>query len=161
MNYYHNFKSSIGNIHIVCDDKHVKVVAFDKNWPYLNKKLKDIKKQKTSIHDLVIEQLSDYIKGKRKDFHIPISVEGTDFQKKVWNALLKIPYGETRTYLEQAKIIDNMKAVRAVGMANGRNPISIIVPCHRVIGKSGKLTGYAGGLDIKQKLLHLETNVLL
>ncbi|MGF6767908.1 methylated-DNA-[protein]-cysteine S-methyltransferase [Paraburkholderia sp. GAS199] len=104
----------------------------------------------------VERQLGQYFKGERNKFDVPLQFIGTEFQKKVWSALLEIPYGETRTYGEIAVKIGNPKAVRAVGAANGRNPISIIAPCHRVIGSSGELTGFAGGLDTKETLLVLE-----
>lgn len=104
------------------------------------------------------DQLMDYLAGKRKMFVIPIAMEGTEFQRKVWEALIAIPYGETRSYTEIAATIGQPKACRAVGMANNKNPIAIIVPCHRVIGANGKLTGYAGGLDTKEKLLELESS---
>ena len=100
--------------------------------------------------------LDEYFEGKRKSFDLPLMMIGTEFQKKAWNALLEIPYGETRTYKEQAEAVGNVKACRAVGAANGKNPISIIVPCHRVIGANNKLVGYGGGLDIKKALLELE-----
>lgn len=102
------------------------------------------------------QQINEYFLGKRKIFDLPIKFNGTEFQKSVWNSLLKIPYGETRSYKDIAKDIGNIKACRAVGMANNKNPIMIIVPCHRVIGSNGKLVGYACGLDIKEKLLELE-----
>ena len=103
------------------------------------------------------EMLWEYFSGRRKYFDgLPLYFEGTEFQKKAWNALLTIPYGETRTYKEQAEAIGNVKACRAVGAANGKNPISIIVPCHRVIGSDGSLVGYGGGLDVKAALLELE-----
>lgn len=102
------------------------------------------------------EQLDEYFTGKRKEFHLPLAAEGTLFQKRVWNALCTIPYGETRSYKDIAIQIGNAKACRAVGMANHNNPIGIIVPCHRVVGADGKLVGYAGGLDRKQLLLELE-----
>ena len=95
----------------------------------------------------------------RKTFDIPLLLLGSTFQKQVWNALLKIPYGTTKSYQELSKIINNEKAVRAVANANGANAIGIIIPCHRIIGSNGKLTGYAGGLDKKKKLLHLENNL--
>ena len=98
----------------------------------------------------------EYLDGKRKEFDFPYKMIGTEFQKKVWHALTKIPYGETRTYKEIATAVGNPKASRAVGMANNRNPIFIVVPCHRVIGANGKLVGYAGGLDMKDALLSLE-----
>ena len=104
------------------------------------------------------KQLNEYLAGKRKNFDLPLAPEGTAFQKAVWNALQKIPYGETCSYGEVAKNIERPKASRAVGMANNRNPIMIFIPCHRVIGANGKLVGYAGGLDVKERLLKLEKN---
>ncbi len=105
---------------------------------------------------LTVEQLEEYFSGLRNEFELPLAAIGTDFQNQVWHALTTIPYGETWSYQDLANAIGNPKAVRAVGMANGKNPISIVVPCHRVIGKSGKLTGYAGGIERKQRLLALE-----
>jgi len=103
--------------------------------------------------------LREYFDGKRRDFAgLPLRTEGTEFQKRAWDALLDIPYGQTRTYSEQAEAIGKAKACRAVGTANSRNPISIIIPCHRVIGANGTLTGYGGGLDVKRALLQLESN---
>lgn len=102
------------------------------------------------------QQLSEYFAGARQQFDLPLDFEGTSFQKQVWQALLAIPYGETRSYKQIAEQLGNPKAVRAVGAANGKNPISIIAPCHRVIGSSGKLVGFAGGLDNKKVLLNLE-----
>lgn len=110
----------------------------------------------TSLIKECFRQINEYIEGKRKEFIISIEVEGTKFQKKVWNELLKIPYGETRSYKDIAIAIGNEKSCRAVGMANNKNPISIIIPCHRVVGSNGKLIGYAGGLNIKEKLLNIE-----
>lgn len=101
-------------------------------------------------------QLEEYFAGKRKTFELDLDFAGTDFQKSVWQALLTIPFGETRSYSDIAHQIGNWKAVRAVGAANGRNPISIIAPCHRVIGMNGSLTGFAGGLEVKRILLELE-----
>ena len=101
-------------------------------------------------------QLDEYFRGERKTFDLPLAPKGTDFQKKVWNALQKIPYGETRTYGEIAAAVGNPKGARAVGMANNKNPIGIIIPCHRVVGANGKLVGYAGGMDKKEWLLQLE-----
>lgn len=99
------------------------------------------------------KQLIDYFDGTREDFNIPFDFRGTPFQLSVWHALLEIPYGQTTTYSDIAEQIENKKAIRAVGTAIGANPISIIIPCHRVIGKNGSLTGYSGGLDVKEKLL--------
>jgi len=102
-------------------------------------------------------QIEEYLNGKRKKFSLPLALRGTPFQMDVWRALQTIPYGETRSYKEIAELIHRPKAVRAVGMANHRNPISIIVPCHRVIGHNGSLTGYGGGLPLKRRLLELES----
>lgn len=102
------------------------------------------------------EQLDNYFAGNNFVFDFPLSPEGTEFQKKVWDELLKIPYGETITYMELAIRLGDAKAIRAVGTANGRNPIAIVIPCHRVIGAGNKLTGYAGGLDRKLWLLNHE-----
>lgn len=101
-------------------------------------------------------QLSEYFAGKRQTFTLPLSFHGTPFQQKVWQALLTIPFGQTRTYAQIARQIGSPEAVRAVGAANGKNPISIVAPCHRVIGANGKLTGFAGGMAAKAKLLDLE-----
>jgi methylated-DNA-[protein]-cysteine S-methyltransferase len=103
-------------------------------------------------------QLEEYFAGTRQAFDLPLAAEGTDFQRRVWDALLGIPYGTTISYLELARRIGDPKAVRAVGLANGRNPISIIVPCHRVIGSDGSLTGYGGGIERKRWLLQHEAS---
>jgi methylated-DNA-[protein]-cysteine S-methyltransferase len=105
------------------------------------------------------KQLDEYFDMSRKEFDIPLITVGTDFQKSVWNALLKVPYGTTSTYLQLAKDIDNEKAVRAVASANGANSIGLIIPCHRIIGSNGELTGYGGGLPLKKRLLKLEQNL--
>lgn len=104
----------------------------------------------------VLRQLAEYFAGKRQQFDLEIAPKGTAFQQRVWQELRKIPYGHTESYGEIAERIGNSKASRAVGMANGKNPIPIIVPCHRVIGKDGSLTGFGGGLDVKKQLLALE-----
>ena len=105
------------------------------------------------------KQLDEYFDMKRSEFDIPLLLLGTEFQKSVWEGLLKIPYGKTASYLELSKNIGNEKAVRAVANANGVNAIAILIPCHRIIGTNGKLTGYAGGLPLKKKLLELENNL--
>ena len=103
-----------------------------------------------------VAQLGEYFAGERTTFDLELRLEGTEFQRRVWSALLDIPYGETRSYGELALAIENPSAVRAVGLANGRNPIALVVPCHRVIGADGSLTGYGGGLERKRALLDLE-----
>ena len=103
-----------------------------------------------------VSQLNEYFEGKRNDFDFKLNPKGTEFQQKVWKVLLQIPYGKTRTYLEQSKVLGDVKAIRAVASANGKNPLWIVVPCHRVIGSDGSLTGYAGGLWRKKWLLEHE-----
>lgn len=106
------------------------------------------------------EQLSEYFNGNRKDFDLPILLLGSEFQKQVWSALLEIPYGKTQSYAQLARKLGDEKAIRAVARANGDNALSIIVPCHRILGSDGSLTGYAGGLRVKKKLLQLEGSSL-
>jgi len=119
--------------------------------------------QYVEVDDAILKetrkQLDEYFDMKRHKFEIPLAMAGSEFQKSVWDALLKVPYGQTASYLELSKIIGNEKAVRAVANANGANAIGIIIPCHRIIGTNGKLTGYAGGLPLKKKLLELENNL--
>lgn len=110
----------------------------------------------TSVIQIAKDQLTEYFEGKRTEFDIPLRLAGTEFQQNVWQALLKVPYGKTDTYLGLSKILGNVKAIRAVAAANGANAISIIVPCHRIIGSQGELVGYAGGLSAKKHLLELE-----
>ena len=132
--------------HLFFNQKKSPDVAVEKWTPFLRKVAKEVK---------------EYLNGKRKTFDIPLKLYGTDFQWSVWKALLMIPYGETRSYREIAEQIGNAKACRAVGMANHWNPIAIIVPCHRVIGSDGSLTGFGGGLTLKQQLLELEQQVIV
>lgn len=152
---YVDFK--LGKIGIVEENgKIVKIVIINKNDEN-NKNVDDFIEKDTKLLVKAKNELEEYFEGKRKEFDLPLKQEGTEFQKKVWNALSKIPYGEKRTYKEIAKMIGNEKASRAVGMANNKNNIPIIIPCHRVIGSNGKLVGYALGLDMKQYLLDLES----
>ncbi len=111
----------------------------------------------TPLLEEAARQLEEYFAGQRKEFSLPLAPKGTEFQLRVWQALLQIPYGETRSYGELAAMVGNPKACRAVGGANHRNPLSILIPCHRVVGTGGSLTGYAGGLAIKEFLLKLES----
>jgi len=115
--------------------------------------------QDTAILKETRKQLDEYFNMERREFDIPIITVGTDFQKSVWEALIKVPYGTTSTYLQLAKSIGNEKAVRAVASANGANSIGIIIPCHRIIGTNGELIGYGGGLSLKKRLLKLEQNL--
>lgn len=150
---YDTYDSTIGKIHIVVDEIGVrKVEIFEEDWIEYKKKYELIPRDKELCKE-VITQLDEYFKGKRKNFDIPLSIEGTEFRKKVWKALQAIPYGEIRNYLQIAESIGNPKAVRAVGQANKLNQLPIIIPCHRVIGKSGNLVGFAGNRTPTQKLL--------
>mgnify|MGYP003305193365 FL=1 len=115
--------------------------------------------QETPLIKDAFRQLSEYLIGERKEFDLPIRMRGTEFQKRVWRALLDIPYGETRSYKQIAEAIGNPKGVRAVGMANNRNQLLIVIPCHRVIGASGSLVGYGEGLEMKEFLLRLEKSL--
>ena len=132
-----------------------KIFIAEKNGFIAQVSFKEIsaEKKETALIKKTYLELAEYFNGKRQIFNVPLSPEGTPFQKKVWEELKKIPYGQTATYKEIAKGIDNEKACRAVGMANNKNPIAVIIPCHRVIGSNGSLTGYAGGLTVKNKLL--------
>ncbi len=118
--------------------------------------LRDVVVKETAVLKEAGKQLVDYLAGKRKSFALPLAPEGTEFQQKVWKALQEIPCGETRSYKDVARSIGQPKASRAIGMANNKNPILILIPCHRVIGANGKLVGYAAGLQVKEYLLKLE-----
>jgi len=119
-----------------------------------------VKNDSSEYNDTIAGELDDYFAGRLREFTVPLDLRGTPFQRKVWELLRNIPYGETRSYGQIAHALGRPTAVRAVGGANARNPVSIIVPCHRVIGSDGKLTGYGGGLDRKEALLNLEARVL-
>lgn len=143
------YKSPIGNL---------KIQTLESKLVSINY-CKSISKQTSTpsgFSKKVLKQLDEYFSGKRKNFDLDFSFQGTDFQNKVWQALTQIPCGQTASYADIAKKIKNPKAVRAVGNANNKNPFSIVVPCHRVIGKNGKLVGYAGGLSKKEWLLKHE-----
>jgi len=148
------FESKFGLFSIVCDDKFL--YRLDK----IEKRTFKSTSEENELCRKVKLELNEYFLKVRRDFDIPINLEGTSFQIKVWHALIKIPYGQTFSYQDIAINIGKPKACRAVGGANNKNPIIIIVPCHRVIGKNGSLTGYGGGLDLKEKLLNLEKNII-
>jgi len=150
MQYYNTYKTAIGNICIGENNNHIVMIKFKED-------VGSAVKKETPLIKETFKQLSQYFEGKRNQFDLPLHLDGTDFQVKVWNALLRIPYGQVWSYKRLAEEIGNPKACRAVGLANNRNPISIVVPCHRVIGSNGSLTGYASGLDNKRYLLDLES----
>lgn len=148
--------SPVGILKLVATEQALVAVLWENEHP---KRVRLAELVEQSDHPVLLEtekQLNEYFAAKRQQFDLPLDFEGTEFQKKVWQALLNIPFGETRSYRDIAEQIGNVKAVRAVGAANGKNPISIIAPCHRVVGINGKLVGFAGGLDNKQILLTLE-----
>lgn len=149
MKHYYNYHSPIGDLLLGEENGKLTLLAFNKD------SLGDNSKPIPFLEN-VSEQLDQYFAGKRKEFEIPLEIRGTDFQKAAWEELQRIPYGETRSYKEIAERIGRPKAYRAVGLANNRNPIAIIIPCHRVIGSNGELVGYGGGLNTKKFLLDLE-----
>ena len=152
MKYYKDINTVIGKVRIIEEDGYIIELQINKDFD----KNEYILEKDTNILKNTERQLSEYFSGKRNTFDLKLNSKGTDFMKKVWRELLNIPYGETRTYKEIAEKIGNPKGARAVGMANNKNPIPIIIPCHRVIGKNKKLVGYALGLDMKEFLLNLE-----
>ena len=153
--FYQQMICPFGTAYLYATEHHLKALLF-KPWQLTNSTT--IIQNTNEILEDTKKQLSEYFKGNRKTFNLPIHAQGTEFQQKVWQNLSKIPFGETWNYGQLATAIGNKNASRAVGAANGKNPISIIVPCHRVIGANGTLTGYAGGLKVKEwLLLHEET----
>ena len=152
--FYRYYHAPIGTLLLAGDGEYLQLLGFptgamkrrhDSDWEKNDEPFK-----------AVIKQLDEYFDGSRQDFDLPLKPQGTEFQRRVWQALQQIPYGETWSYGELAKYVGNPKASRAVGAANGINPIPVIIPCHRVIGSNGKLTGFGGGLETKAFLLNLE-----
>jgi len=146
------FKSPLGFIEITSTKIHITGLRFNKG------PVRNMSDKTPRVLSKCLKQLGEYFSGKRKSFSVPVEMQGTPFQQKVWEELQKIPHGKTISYGDLAKKIGNPKASRAVGMANNRNQVSIIVPCHRVIGSDGKLVGYASGLSYKEWLLEHEGN---
>jgi len=161
MGYYSKkMVSPVGELTLFASDRGLAAVL----WPNELRRIRLTPVEEDPQHPLLLEterQLNAYFAGELREFTVPLDFSGTEFQKKVWLALTAIPYGETRSYADIAREIGHPGAVRAVGAANGRNPISIIAPCHRVIGSNGKLTGFAGGLEAKAFLLAIEKPDLL
>lgn len=163
--YIHKIDSPLGLLTVGATSKGICLLEFD-NEQRIAKHLDQFNKREEVVlinatSDLIIqaeEQLKKYFNGELKTFDLQLDMVGTNFQLKVWKELLKVPYGITRSYKEQAVAVGDLKAIRAVATANGENRISIIIPCHRIIGADGSLTGYGGGIWRKQKLLELETN---
>jgi methylated-DNA-[protein]-cysteine S-methyltransferase len=162
MLYYDIFPSVLGPLYIVVSETNIQRVEIgDEEWGSfytLNKE--QILHQSTPLLEEAMKQIHEYFEGNRQSFELPLAQKGTAFQQSVWKVLRNIPYGETISYLDVANQIENPKAVRAVGQANRANPLPIIVPCHRVIGKNKQLTGYAGNkVDLKEMLLTLEGGI--
>ncbi|WP_342755085.1 methylated-DNA--[protein]-cysteine S-methyltransferase [Pantoea sp. MBD-2R] len=148
--------SPVGELTLIASDNGLAAILWENENP---KRVRAMMPQENPSHPILLEterQLTEYFAGQRRCFTVKLDFVGTEFQKKVWAALVAIPFGETRSYAEIARQIGHPAAVRAVGAANGKNPISIIAPCHRVIGSNGKLTGFAGGLTAKALLLKIE-----
>ncbi|MEJ8843937.1 methylated-DNA--[protein]-cysteine S-methyltransferase [Lacibacter sp. H375] len=148
------YNSPIGTILLESEDEHLTTVSFRDDIS-----VAETANTTSSVLKATINQLDEYFAGRRKQFDLPLQPAGTAFQQKVWDQLMKLPYAETVTYLHMAKRLGNVKSIRAAASANGKNPIGIIIPCHRVVGADGKLTGYAGGLHRKQWLLEHEAKM--
>ena len=159
--FYKKINSPLGNLYLVTDDTHLRAVIYEKKLKHFEQLMSLATPLDNSLINLIELQHVQYFAQERKIFDLPLFYEGTVFQVKCWDSLLQIPYGTTISYAEQAESIENSKAVRAIGHANSLNPISIIIPCHRVIGKSGKLVGYGGGLYSKEYLISLEKGYIL
>jgi methylated-DNA-[protein]-cysteine S-methyltransferase len=155
---YKTMESPVGKLKLVASNEGLVAVLWQNDRPSRMRVGELVEDDEHPILLKAERQLGEYFAGKRKEFEVPLDMRGTSFQKNVWEALLAIPFGETRSYGQLAKQLGNPNATRAVGAANGRNPLSIIVPCHRVIGSTGKLTGFGGGLETKAHLLNLEGN---
>lgn len=155
MKYYDTLATDFGTIYVAVDEIGVsKIAVTAEDWQQYALRHQCLPDAEQC--SAVIQELSEYLSSKRRQFSVPISIGGTHFCQKVWHELSLIPYGQVRTYAEIAAAVGSLKAYRAVGMANYQNPLPIIIPCHRVVGKDGKMTGYKGGISIKQYLLRLE-----
>jgi len=150
------YQSPIGEIKLIEKNGYLIQAVFIEKYLRSDVNLENFEQPISKILRKVCVELDEYFLGNLQNFNLPLNPEGTSFQLSAWKALLSIPYGETRSYLQQSQFIKNPRAVRAIGSANSKNPIPIIIPCHRVIGKNGSLRGYAGGVDRKTHLLELE-----
>ncbi len=153
---YKTMESPVGRLTLVASDEGLAAILWERDRPG---RVRLQLETEDPSHPVLLDaerQLGEYFRGRRKQFTLRLDLDGTAFQRKVWEALLTIPFGETRTYAEIAKQVGSPGAARAVGAASGRNPVSIVAPCHRVVGSTGALTGFAGGLDAKARLLKLE-----
>ncbi len=153
--FYWRASSPVGPLFLAASTKGLVRLEFDGRVQKLNPRTIQLQESKSALAPY-LRELNDYFAGERREFSFPLDLRGTEFQLACWHALLEIPYGETRSYRDIAEAIGHPHAYRAVGMSNNRNPVAIVVPCHRVIASSGSLCGYGGGLEIKRKLLDLE-----
>ncbi len=155
---YHSlFRSPIGPLTVAVSERGLVTLEFGDAHPRKGRAWRNVQWQKSAeMTAPYVKQLEEYFAGVRREFTLPLDLRGTEFQKRCWQALLEIPYGRTRSYADVARAVGKPRAFRAVGLANNRNPIAIVVPCHRVIGSDGSLTGYGGGLDLKEELLRRE-----
>ncbi|MBC7533764.1 MAG: methylated-DNA--[protein]-cysteine S-methyltransferase [Oligoflexus sp.] len=156
--FYKKWMSPIGEINLYANETSLLAVTFKENNPEVAARLglEDHLDKTSPLIEETMRQLGEYFEGKRKTFEVPVTLIGTDFQLLAWNFLRGIPFGMALSYSEQAKKIERENAFRAVGSANGKNPISIIIPCHRILASNGKISGYAGGAAIKKRLLEIE-----
>ena len=155
------FTAPFGVLTVVGSDLGIRYVMFNNDAH--PKPIERLQISDSEIHDSVkdaITQLDEYFNGSRRDFELPLDLKGTEFQVAAWNALAEIPYGRTASYGQQAASIGRPKAVRAIGGANGRNPVAIVLPCHRIVGADGSLTGFGGGIEVKKWLLDHEQSIL-
>jgi methylated-DNA-[protein]-cysteine S-methyltransferase len=152
MLFYKEVESPVGKLKLMASANALVAILWEREPPNRISAMLEYDPQQPILLETQ-RQLKEYFAGTRNEFNLPLEPAGTEFQKKVWRALREIPFGQTRSYLDLAKSIGSAKAVRAVGAANGKNPLSIVVPCHRVVGANGTLTGFAGGLEVKAKLL--------
>ena len=152
----YSYQTLTGSLTLLEEEGYLVEIRFGKD----GETKEEYKIEETAVIEKTFRQLEEYFQGRRQAFDVPLRPRGTEFQRQVWAALLDIPYGETWSYKDLAMKIQRRKAFRAVGMANNKNPLPIIIPCHRVIGSDGKLVGYGGGLKVKEKLLDLEKSVI-
>jgi methylated-DNA-[protein]-cysteine S-methyltransferase len=149
-----------GELTVVASDKGVRYITFENDaHPKSYRNMSVIDDASHPVVARTVAQLHEYIKGTRRTFDVPLDLVGTEFQVQAWNALAKVPYGTTASYAQQAASIGRPKATRAIGAANGRNPVVVVLPCHRIVGADGSLTGFGGGLHVKKWLLDHEANV--
>jgi O-6-methylguanine DNA methyltransferase len=153
--FYVHTASPVGPLFLAASAKGLVRLEFESRVQKLNRGTTQLQESEAALEPY-LRELNEYFAGKRREFNMPLDLRGTEFQLACWNALLAIPYGETRSYRDIAEAIAHPHAYRAVGMSNNRNPVAIVVPCHRVIASSGSLCGYGGGLDLKRRLLDLE-----